>query len=688
MPFEKSGRYGAPQVATAAPIALSMDAKFTIMTVGILSIQQGVHGMLSILKDSFNLEKLAEQREKLAARDAKLKAGETQAAPKSDTGKTAAMDLSGMLGGLGKAASGPWGKVALLVGALSGLFLLSDKIVPIIAGIVGFVKTKFIPGMKDLHETIMSTDTGYLGITGAAGLTGVAFTALKTFFTTTGTKLTKAVSDIWGKAGTGKFLKGDTLKITGKASDTISDFMAGVKNIMTSVKNAFPSTIKAGFKNVGKWLGSIGKFVKNLFSSMVGIANTTLKLLPGAKSIIRFGAQFAKFFGPLGLILQAVIGVFSAVKGAVEGYKEGGVMGAITGAMTGLWDGLVGSVLNMITSVLSWILDKLGLDKAAEWLGKLDFSADSIINFFTVTIPGYIKDIAAFFTNLFPDWEGLKAVFVSALNFTGAIGWLWSKIKEPLTGLISWFGDLLPSWESIKTGFLIALVPGGALVWLWSKIKEPLTGLISWFGELLPSWETIKVGLLTALEYHPAVWLWNKIKEPLSGLVAWFGTLLPSWDDVKAKFGEWANFSFGDWLGGKIGSLIERVVGVFKMVVNGLKSGVNWVIDKANFLIPGTKWDIPKFTIDESTDFAAEDTTKLPKFTTTGGSVSAANLEAEAERKAAMEGAMTTQGQTIIQNNAKAGDQANITTVSSADLSSEHTDSTQQHLLSKLPWER
>ena len=188
MPFEKSGRYGAPQVATAAPIALSMDAKFTIMTVGILSIQQGVHGMLSILKDSFNLEKLAEQREKLAARDAKLKAGETQAAPKSDTGKTAAMDLSGMLGGLGKAASGRWGKVALLVGALSGLYLLSDKIVPIIAGIVGFVKTKFIPGMKDLHETIMSTDTGYLGITGAAGLTGVAFTALKTFFTTTGTK--------------------------------------------------------------------------------------------------------------------------------------------------------------------------------------------------------------------------------------------------------------------------------------------------------------------------------------------------------------------------------------------------------------------------------------------------------------------------------------------------------------------
>ena len=645
MPFEKSGRYGAPQVATAAPIALSMDAKFTIMTVGILSIQQGVHGMLSILKDSFNLEKLAEQREKLAARDAKLKAGETQAAPKSDTGKTAAMDLSGMLGGLGKAASGPWGKVALLVGALSGLFLLSDKIVPIIAGIVGFVKTKFIPGMKDLHETIMSTDTGYLGITGAAGLTGVAFTALKTFFTTTGTKLTKAVSDIWGKAGTGKFLKGDTLKITGKASDTISDFMAGVKNIMTSVKNAFPSTIKAGFKNVGKWLGSIGKFVKNLFSSMVGIANTTLKLLPGAKSIIRFGAQFAKFFGPLGLILQAVIGVFSAVKGAVEGYKEGGVMGAITGAMTGLWDGLVGSVLNMITSVLSWILDKLGLDKAAAWLKKLDFSADSIINFFTVTIPGYIKDLAAWFMDLFPSWEDLKLVFKAALAFS-PIGWLW--------GLI----------------------------------KAPLTGLMEWFGELLPSWETIKVGLLTALEYHPAVWLWNKIKEPLSGLVAWFGTLLPSWDDVKAKFGEWANFSFGDWLGGKIGSLIERVVGVFKMVVNGLKSGVNWVIDKANFLIPGTKWDIPKFTIDESTDFAAEDTTKLPKFTTTGGSVSAANLEAEAERKAAMEGAMTTQGQTIIQNNAKAGDQANITTVSSADLSSEHTDSTQQHLLSKLPWER
>ena len=134
MPFEKSGRYGAPQVATAAPIALSMDAKFTIMTVGILSIQQGVHGMLSILKDSFNLEKLAEQREKLAARDAKLKAGETQKAP-ADTGTTAATDLSGMFSGLGKVASGPWGKIAILVGSLSALFLLSDKIIPKIAAV-------------------------------------------------------------------------------------------------------------------------------------------------------------------------------------------------------------------------------------------------------------------------------------------------------------------------------------------------------------------------------------------------------------------------------------------------------------------------------------------------------------------------------------------------------------------------
>tara|TARA_Y100000310_G_scaffold280096_1_gene299601 strand:- start:43 stop:1980 length:1938 start_codon:yes stop_codon:yes gene_type:complete len=639
MPFEKSGRYGAPEVATA-PVALSIDDKISVMAGSLVSIQSKISEMVGIMKDAFNLEKLAEQREELARRDAKLKAGETQKAP-ADTGTTAATDLSGMFSGLGKVASGPWGKIALLVGSLSALFLLSDKIIPKIAAVAEFIKTKFIPGIQDLHETIMSTDTGYLGITGAAGLTGVTFTALKTFFTTTGTKLTKAVSDIWGKAGTGKFLKGDTLKITGKASDTISDFMAGVKNIMTSVKNAFPSTLKVGFKNVGKWLGSIGRFVKNLFSSMVGIANTTLKLLPGAKSIIRFGAQFAKFFGPLGLILQAVIGVFSAVKGAVEGYKEGGVMGAITGAMTGLWDGLVGSVLNMITSVLSWILDKLGLDKAAAWLKKLDFSADSIINFFTVTIPGYIGDLAKWFTDLFPDWEGLKAVFVSALNFTGAIGWLWSKIKTPLTGLISWFGDLLPSWD------------------------------------------TIKASLLTVLGFHPAVWLWNKIKEPLSGLVAWFGTLLPSWDDVKAKLGDWTSFDFGDWLGSKLSNLMSRITGVFTRMINGLKSGVNALIDKANFLIPA-KWEIPKFEMDSAADFSADDTPTLPEFTTTGGSVTAEDLAVEAERKAAVEAAFDAQGNTVIQNNASTGDQIIKTDIASADLSSEHSDSTAHAMVFKM----
>ena len=163
----------------------------------------------------------------------------------------------------------------------------------------------------------------------------------------------------------------------------------------------------------------------------------------------------------------------------------------------------------------------------------------------------------------------------------------------------------------------------------------------------------------------------------------WFGDLLPSWEDIKAKFGTWSEFNLGEWIGNKLGNLWQRITGVFSRMINNLKSGVNSLIGKANKLIPGTKWDIPTFSIEKEGDFS-EDTSTITDFTTTGGSVTAEDLAMEAERKAAVEAAFDAQGNTVIQNNASTGDQIIKTDIASADLSSEHSDSTAHAMAFKM----
>ena len=137
-------------------------------------------------------------------------------------------------------------------------------------------------------------------------------------------------------------------------------FGAELKDVTKGLKGA-KDGIKGAGKSVGfitKTLGPIGTAIKNI-----------------SKVAFKFGRVLGKFFVPL----AAIIAVFDTVRGAIEGWTntEGNffmkAIGAWFGAVKGLLNSVIGGLLDLLKDGISWVLGKLGFDKAAAVLDSFSF---------------------------------------------------------------------------------------------------------------------------------------------------------------------------------------------------------------------------------------------------------------------------------------------------------------------------
>lgn len=179
-----------------------------------------------------------------------------------------------------------------------------------------------------------------------------------------------------------------------KLSANISAFFTGLgaryADIIKMVtESKIFTTVKNFATSAGGFFSKLGGVFKSLFGFFLN--NPFVKLIFSTAKVV---GNLLRGVPVVGQVIQAIIGVFSFIKGAITGYKTDGVMGAITGGLKGLFDGLIGSFLNLITGALSWIADKLGLKFLSDFLSNLDFRADSLIKFFTETLPGYFSEFA------------------------------------------------------------------------------------------------------------------------------------------------------------------------------------------------------------------------------------------------------------------------------------------------------
>ena len=162
----------------------------------------------------------------------------------------------------------------------------------------------------------------------------------------------------------------------GRFADSVSEFLSP---IVQRVSAAFSA--EGGF---GKLMTNLQKAVDFVSDSPIGKALSTL------------GGILKKIFLPIGLIFTA----YDVVKGAIAGYEEGGIGGAIGGAIKGLLASVVGAPLDLLRSGVAFILDKVGMEGAADYLKSFNVSdligraIDSIPFMFKSAINGILETVA------------------------------------------------------------------------------------------------------------------------------------------------------------------------------------------------------------------------------------------------------------------------------------------------------
>lgn len=229
----------------------------------------------------------------------------------------------------------------------------------------------------------------------------------------------RALGDLWKKAGTGWFLKGNTKKVFNQ--DTIKSISTGflkIKNGIERIGLFMENIRKSGFyQKLSKVIRFTAKYTKMAGSLFVGLLKSfkfggggsfmgdfkTLKSsFTRIKEILGFAGKeskgIAKILKPflktinilkgvfrvvgriLGRFLAPLMAVFKSVKVMIDEWNNSELSGlgkiidvAITG-LGGFAAGFIGGLIDLIKDGLSWILDTLGFDAASEWLDSFSIS--------------------------------------------------------------------------------------------------------------------------------------------------------------------------------------------------------------------------------------------------------------------------------------------------------------------------
>jgi len=311
--------------------------------------------MAKIMGDDLKISKAQAAKDKKAKSIGKAKSGKVEAEDTGsfakdiiDTLKESFKDL------VPKESLGDLTKILLFATGAALLIKFADKFQKVLAPVLSFLFETLIPGFKELFATIMKSPTGFLGIGGVAIL---ATTAVSRYGASVRGFFTGIIK------GLGK-LRVDMAKEFARVFKAISP-----KRIQTIVK-----TVVAPLSKIGAFLGNLGKTIG-------GGAKAIGKLIPFVSKFASIGKTFLRFLGPVGLVIQAFVGLFSGITRAVATFKAGGNIFEVIGSFfSGIFDALIGSVINLLADVIGFVVKKLGFEGLGEFISNLDFTTEGISN--------------------------------------------------------------------------------------------------------------------------------------------------------------------------------------------------------------------------------------------------------------------------------------------------------------------
>ena len=380
-PFSSGSSAVAPARETREVVKTLEEVKSPLIQMSefFAGIDSGIIKLVNIAKQSLGLDKESlqlesriadimasdlalEEKENLAnqlrGRDSNIAGEDTDTAPGEKPEKISFIDsLKKAFDDLtGNQTIGEIGKIFLFATGALALAKFAEKFKKEVASVLEYIGERVIPGFKELDEGIRESETSYLGLGGAISAS---------FYRVVGAfgRLVKV-----GSVGALKFV--DDIILSFRKSLTLPKDLSKISSAQQIIKSLV---------GPGSALGKIGAFLSNIGKTL-GKAAMFIARFPGIAQILGLTGAIAKFLGPIGLIIQGIVGVVGGLMNAVKILDEGGnVIQALGGFVEGFFDAVVGATANILADILGFIVKKLGMEELGQKIMDLDFSLDSIM---------------------------------------------------------------------------------------------------------------------------------------------------------------------------------------------------------------------------------------------------------------------------------------------------------------------
>ena len=243
--------------------------------------------------------------------------------------------------------------------------------------------------------------------------------------------------------------------------------------------------------------------------------------------------------------------------------------GKVADAVTKLWTGALQPFIEWFMSNVAPVIASC-LQAAIDTFFGFWESVSGIIEGLLTALGGVIDFVVGVFTGDWSlAWEGIKEIF------TG----IWEALKELVSGAVTFIQNVVNlAWTAIS----------GATSTIWNGIKTLLNTLWNWLKSLANTlFNAIKTSISTAWENVKSKTseIWESIKEFVSNLWDTIKTAVDEkftaikdaiagvWDTVRTKTKE-------TWDG-----IWADIKGIINMIINGVESMANRVIDAINAMI-------------------------------------------------------------------------------------------------------
>ena len=509
---------------------------------------------------------------------------------------------------------------------IQGLFSTIQLHMPQIQQLVSHVVSTVSGMVQTVRPFIQPIITDIITIAGnllpnlsssAAGtssvFSGVLKTALSTvkdifdWMATHGAAVKAAVLGIGGAFATFKTIK----TVTGAISKVKSGFDK-IISVGGKVQNGFEKIasaggkLKSGFETValkgmyaGDKMKALGSGVSDVSQKMGG------GLLNGLKKV---GSGFQSLFAlmaanPISIVIVAIVAL---VAGLVVLYNKNK---AFRDLVNKVWNGIK-TFFAGLPAFFAGIGNNIKSTATNVW--------DSIVGFFTQSIPAFINAVGQWFAKLpYNIGYALGTAVKAVINFgTSVWSWVTGTLPQIIQGIIQWFSQLPGKIWNFLVQVVTNIGKWGSNMWNYLSVQIPkiINGIGKWFSELpgriwtfltqaiakIANWgsQTYSTAVSAASNTINAIgiWfsqlpgrIWNFLTTTINNIGTWGGNML----QAAGKAAQDTVNGIINWFQQLPGKMFDIGKNIITGIWNGITGAANWLKDKiggfCNGIVSGFK---------------------------------------------------------------------------------------------------